>query len=111
MYLDMGSNFILKVAETYKLIKKRFFGGYRQQNYHQLLLGLILSTPQPPYRLFSFAWQITYGGFAWYLLLSPIPSAGGTLLGFYHRITWQYYYPPFSMLGKQRFCKHGKPDE
>jgi hypothetical protein len=44
--------------------------------------GALRSTPQPPYRQYSFAWQILYGGFAGYLLLSPIPSAGGTLLGF-----------------------------
>jgi hypothetical protein len=45
--------------------------------------GAFRSTPQPPYRQFSFSWQFFYGGFAGYLLQSPIPSAVESLLGFY----------------------------
>jgi hypothetical protein len=52
--------------------------------------GAIRSTPQPPYRPSSFACQIIYGGFAWYLLLSPIPSAIDSLLGFYHTICYPH---------------------
>ena len=51
-------------------------------------VGAVRSTPQPPCRQYSFARQISYGGFAGYLLPSPIPSASESLLGFYHNITF-----------------------
>ena len=51
-------------------------------------IGAVRSTPQPPCRQYSFARQIFYGGFAGYLLPSPIPSAVESLLSFYHNITF-----------------------
>jgi hypothetical protein len=76
----------------------KYFWGLSPAALLSALVAAIRSTPQPPYRPSSFAWQIICGGFAGYLLLSPIPSAGETLLGFYPhnrkiaRLYWRKFY-------------------
>ena len=69
-----------------KRLQKKKYQGLSAALLLSALVGALRSTPQPPYRHFSFAWQIFYGGFAGYLLLSPSPSAVESLLGFYYNI-------------------------
>ena len=76
----------LFTARNQKLPKKKKNQGLSAALLLSALVGALRSTPQPPYRHFSFAWKIFYGGFAGYLLLSPSPSAVESLLGFYYNI-------------------------
>jgi len=88
------------ISKCSPVYKRLFIKLFKKKQYKKKNLGLsaaalpsafvgaVRSTPQPPCGQYSFARQIFYGGFAGYLLPSPIPSAEETLLGFYHNITF-----------------------
>jgi hypothetical protein len=80
--IKKGDNF-LKVSKTWRHFKVYFLLGLSAANPRAASVGAVRSTPQPPHKPSSFAWQIIYGGFAGYLLPSPSHSSVESLWSIY----------------------------